>query len=156
MWSIGSWGGAGLGSLFGGLMAQTLGWRWIFFVSVAVALLGLWLVRGTPESKAAGGGAYRFDFAGILVFAVAMLALQVVVTQGSTLGWGSPLVLGLIAVTVIAGIAFFRIESGSDHASSISACRQPHLHRRHHLQLPDQRHGGHALVSRQLVQMVAA
>ncbi|MBB1472942.1 MFS transporter [Luteimonas sp. MC1782] len=116
MWSIGSWGGAGLGSLFGGLMAQTLGWRWIFFFSVAVALLGLWLVRGTPESKAAGGGAYRFDFAGILVFAVAMLALQVVVTQGSALGWGSPLVLGLIAVTVIAGIAFFRIESGSDHA----------------------------------------
>ncbi|WP_233398537.1 MFS transporter [Luteimonas sp. MC1828] len=115
MWSIGSWGGAGLGSLFGGLMAQTLGWRWIFFFSVAVALLGLWLIRGTPESKAGGGGAYRFDFAGILAFSVAMVALQVVVTQGSTLGWGSPLVLGLIAATVIAGIAFFRIESGNDH-----------------------------------------
>ena len=115
MWSIGSWGGAGLGSLFGGFMAQSLGWRWIFFFSVLVALLGLWLVRGTPESKAAGGSDYRFDLPGVLAFAVAMVALQVLVTQGSTLGWASPLALGLAAATVIAGIAFFRIESGNPH-----------------------------------------
>src|SRR3954470_22400633 len=37
LWSIGSWGGGGLGSIFGGYMAQSLGWRWIFFLSVAVA-----------------------------------------------------------------------------------------------------------------------
>jgi DHA2 family multidrug resistance protein-like MFS transporter len=29
-WSIGSWGGSGLCSLFGGLVASSLGWRWIF------------------------------------------------------------------------------------------------------------------------------
>ena len=114
MWSIGSWGGAGLGSLFGGIMAQTLGWRWIFFASAAVAVLGLWLVRGTPESKAGGTGAYRFDYAGVFAFTIAMVALQVVVTQGSTLGWGSPLVLGLAAAAVVAGIAFFKIEAGND------------------------------------------
>lgn len=114
MWSIGSWGGGGLGSLFGGYMAETLGWRWIFFLSVAVALLGLWMVRGTPESKATGDGKYRFDFAGVLAFTVAMLALQVVVTQGSSLGWGSPVVLGLAGATIVATIAFFRIESGND------------------------------------------
>ncbi len=114
MWSTGSWGGGGLGSLFGGYMAQSLGWRWIFFFSVAVAVVGLWLIRGTPESKATGGGKYRFDFAGIAAFTVAMLALQVVVTQGSALGWTSPLGLGLMALTVVAAIAFFRIETGND------------------------------------------
>ena len=116
MWSIGSWGGAGLGSLFGGYMAQTLGWRWIFFSSVAVTLLGLWLIRGTPESKAGSGGTYRFDVAGVLAFTVMMLGLQVVVTQGSSLGWSSALVIGLAVATIVAAIAFFRVESGNDQA----------------------------------------
>jgi DHA2 family multidrug resistance protein-like MFS transporter len=81
---------------------------------VAVAIAGLWLVRGTPESKAGGGGKYSFDFAGVLAFTVAMLALQVLVTQGSAWGWTSPVALGLAAATVVASIAFFRTESGND------------------------------------------
>jgi DHA2 family multidrug resistance protein-like MFS transporter len=113
LWSIGSWGGAGLGALFGGVMAQSLGWRWIFFFSVGVSLLGLWLVRGTPESRSAAKGDYRFDLPGILAFMVAMVALQVLVTQGSSIGWGSPMAIGLAIATVVAAIAFFRIESGN-------------------------------------------
>jgi MFS transporter, DHA2 family, multidrug resistance protein len=30
LWSMGSWGGSGFAALFGGLMAQNVGWRWIF------------------------------------------------------------------------------------------------------------------------------
>ena len=116
MWSIGSWGGSGLCSLFGGLMSENFGWRSIFFVSIAVCLLGLWMMRGTPESKAETHGDYKFDLPGVLSFMVAMIAIQVVVTQGNRLGWGSPLVLGLIAVTVIVGAAFLRIESRSPNA----------------------------------------
>lgn len=115
LWSIGSWGGSGLAALFGGYMAQTAGWRWIFFISVAVSLLGLWLVRGTPESKAAAVAGYRFDLPGVIAFMVAMVALQVLVTQGSTLGWGSVVVIGLAIAFVVAAIAFFRIEAGNPH-----------------------------------------
>lgn len=115
LWSIGSWGGSGVGSLFGGFMAQTLGWRWIFFGSVLVGVLGLWLVRGTPESRAPQKGDYRFDVPGVLAFTFAMLALQVLVTQGGTLGWSSPVAIGLAVVMVVAGLAFFRIEAGNPH-----------------------------------------
>jgi DHA2 family multidrug resistance protein-like MFS transporter len=87
MWSIGSWGGSGLCSLFGGLMSENFGWRSIFFVSVGVCVLGLWMMRGTPESKAQATGHYKFDFPGVLTFMIAMVALQVVVTQGNNLGW---------------------------------------------------------------------
>lgn len=106
-------GRLGLAALLGGFMAQTLGWRWIFLVSVAVASLGLWLVRGTPESKARAGRQHRFDVPGVLTFTVAMVALEVLVTQGSTLGWGSPIALGLAVATLVAGVAFFRIEFGN-------------------------------------------
>ena len=110
-WSIGSWGGSGLCSLFGGLVTQHLGWRYIFFASVVVALVALVLVAGTPESKAARGGAYKFDGFGVVTFMIAMIALQIIVTQGNGLGWLSPATLALVAVALVFGYLFFRAEA---------------------------------------------
>jgi len=64
-WSIGSWGGSGLCSLFGGLVASTLGWRWIFWMSIAVAVLSYFLIKGTPESRMPDAGHSRFDWTGM-------------------------------------------------------------------------------------------
>ena len=111
MWSIGSWGGSGFCSLFGGFVAQNFGWRWIFFASVVIALLGMALMKGMPESKAEGQTSSKFDLAGVLTFMVAMIALQILVTQGNNLGWTSPSSLSLAAVTLVFGWLFFRIES---------------------------------------------
>jgi DHA2 family multidrug resistance protein-like MFS transporter len=109
-WSIGSWGGSGLSALFGGLVAGSLGWRSIFYASVVVAIIGLMLIHGTPESKAASQTHSKFDFAGVICFMIAMVALEIFATQGNKLGWTSSYALILIAVTVIFGILFFRIE----------------------------------------------
>lgn len=111
MWSIGSWGGSGLCSLFGGLMQNSFGWRAIFLSSIAVSLLGMFLMQGAPESKAAGQEGKKTDIFGVLAFMVAMVALQIVVTQGNKLGWTSPLILSLGAVAVAFGALFFRIEA---------------------------------------------
>lgn len=116
MWSIGSWGGSGLCALFGGLMSQHFGWRSIFWVAIAVSVLGLWMMRGAPESKAETTGEYKFDLSGVLVFMVTMVALQVLVTQGNKLGWTSPIDLGLLAATVAFGWLFFRIEDKASNA----------------------------------------
>jgi len=53
---------------------------------------------------------------GIATFMVAMIALQVLLTQGTTLGWLSPASLGLLVVAIVVGILFFRVESGNEHA----------------------------------------
>jgi MFS transporter, DHA2 family, multidrug resistance protein len=111
MWSIGSWGGSGFCSLFGGFVAQNFGWRWIFFASVVIALLGMALMKGMPESRAEDQTSTKFDLAGILTFMVAMIALQILVTQGNSLGWTNPWVVSLAAISVIFGWLFFRIES---------------------------------------------
>lgn len=52
LWSMGSWGGSGFAALFGGLMAANIGWRWTFFGAVILSIIGLFMMRGTPESKA--------------------------------------------------------------------------------------------------------
>jgi DHA2 family multidrug resistance protein-like MFS transporter len=116
MWSIGSWGGSGLCSLVGGLMSHNFGWRSIFWVAIAVSVLGLWMMRGAPESKAETKGEYKFDLSGVLAFMVTMVALQVLVTRGNKLGWTSPIGLGLLAATVVFGWLFFRIEDKASNA----------------------------------------
>ena len=115
LWSMGSWGGSGFAALFGGLVAENLGWRWIFLAGAAISVVGLLMVRGTPESRVEGGR-YVPDVKGIATFMVAMVALQVLVTLGGTLGWTSPASLGLLATTLVVGYLFVRVETGNPNA----------------------------------------
>lgn len=116
LWSMGSWGGAGFAALFGGLMAENVGWRWIFFASAAVSVLGMLMVRGTPESKAEAKRDYKFDTVGVLTFMIALIALEVFATQGAGFGWTSATSLGLLAVGIVFGVMFFRAESHNANA----------------------------------------
>ncbi|MFC4025761.1 MFS transporter [Oceanobacillus longus] len=115
-WSIGSWGGSGLTSFFGGLVATSMGWRWIFIFSIIVALLALWLIKDVPESKAKTTGSFKFDFGGLGIFIITMLALNVLITQGAGFGWTSPITIGLAVVTVIGIISFIKYESKRENA----------------------------------------
>jgi MFS transporter, DHA2 family, multidrug resistance protein len=111
LWSMGSWGGSGFCALFGGLVAQNIGWRFIFFASALISVIGMWMIKDTPESKAPKSGEKKkLDIAGIITFMIVMIALQVLVSQGSQLGWTSAISLILAAVIIVFGIAFFRIE----------------------------------------------
>ena len=112
-WSIGSWGGSGSAALFGGFIASTIGWRWIFWMSIAVAVASFLLLRDAPESKASSGETRGFDWVGFATFIIAMVAVNVVIGQGSALGWTSPVVIALAGVFVVAAIAFFWVEIGN-------------------------------------------
>ena len=115
LWSMGSWGGSGFASLFGGLMAG-IGWRYIFFAAAALSVIGLMMIKGTPESKAGTTGNKKADFAGIITFMLAMIALQLLVSKGSEFGWTSPTGIMLIVGTLIFALLFFRIEKGREGA----------------------------------------
>lgn len=116
LWSMGSWGGSGFAALFGGLMAQNLGWRSIFFAGASISVIGLLMVRGTPESRAEARAGYKFDLGGVVTFMIAMVALQIFATQGASFGWVSWPSLTLLALAVLFGVIFFRIESGNANA----------------------------------------
>jgi DHA2 family multidrug resistance protein-like MFS transporter len=112
MWSIGSWGGSGLAAIFGGFLASSFNWRVIFYVSIVVSVIAIALLWGTPESRAEGGAHRRFDVGGLAIFMVTVLALMIVLIFGRQLGWGSALTLGLAAVAVVGGVAFYFYERG--------------------------------------------
>lgn len=112
-WSIGSWGGSGLSALFGGLVASALGWRWIFWISILVAIASFLLIKGTPESKVESAQESRFDWFGFAAFIIAMVAVNIVIGQGAALGWLSPVIIALAVVFILAAVVFFRLESGN-------------------------------------------
>jgi DHA2 family multidrug resistance protein-like MFS transporter len=113
-WSIGSWGGSGLSALFGGLVASSLGWRWIFWISILVGVVSFLLIKGTPESKVqSSGSGGQFDWSGFAAFIAAMIAVNIVIGQGSALGWLSPVIIALAVVFVISAVVFFKVESGN-------------------------------------------
>lgn len=114
-WSIGSWGGSGVCSFAGGAIATYMGWKWIFIISIVFALLAMWLIKDTPESKAERSGSYRFDYIGLTIFAVTMLALNLLITRGQDYGV-SLLTLGLVAVTVVGLFLFIRVEKNKSNA----------------------------------------
>ena len=109
-WSIGSWGGSGVCSFAGGAIATYMGWKWIFVFSIVFAVLAMFLIKDVPESKVENANPAKFDYSGLVAFIITMLALNLVITRGADFGWTSLLTLGLIAVTVIGIIVFFKIE----------------------------------------------
>lgn len=119
-WSIGSWGGSGVCTLFGGLMATNFGWRSIFIISIILTILAMFLMKHTPETKAEPIGnkplePKKFDVIGLIILVICMLSINVIITQTSNYGLMSPLILGLIAVFVISLIVFVMYENRIKH-----------------------------------------
>ncbi|MDA5421103.1 MFS transporter [Staphylococcus aureus] len=115
-WSIGSWGGSGICTLFGGLMATYIVWRSIFIVSILLTLLSMYLIKHTPETKAEPvkslkGETKKFDVIGLIILVVTMLSLNVIITQTSHFGLVSPMILSLIVIFILSLIGFVYYEN---------------------------------------------
>ncbi len=112
--ALGWWGGisgVGLaaGPVLGGLLVDTVGWRWVFLVAVPVAAISALLVlAGTAPSTR--GADRRNDPWGQLAAAVALaaasVALMTPVRNGGSLG----VVVSASAVAIIASATFVAIE----------------------------------------------
>ncbi len=117
VYSMGSWGGSALSSIFGGIIASTIGWRWVYWISIAIAVISYLLIAGTPESKNPPSNKKAgFDIAGIITFMVGMLAINILINQGGNIGWLSPMILGLGLLSVITFIIFYKIEKNKEDA----------------------------------------
>jgi EmrB/QacA subfamily drug resistance transporter len=99
--AIGIWAalaaiGIGLGPLAGGLLIEWFDWSAVFLVNVPVALAAVLLgIRLVPESRDPRPGA--FDVAGATLSTAGFTVLVYAVIEAPEEGWGSGLILGLLA-----------------------------------------------------------
>lgn len=95
-----------IGPVIGGLITDTIGWRWVFFVNVPVAVVAaLFIVRYLP-SKAQGRVA-PIDYLGSALLVAGVVPLLLALTWGGVdYPWTSPLILGLLAGSLALLTAF--------------------------------------------------
>src|SRR5690625_3145766 len=97
-------------------MAQNLHWRWIFIAAAVISVIGMLMVRGTPESKAKTQSNAKFDYPGVIAFMIMMVALQFYATQCDSFGWTSMASMTFLALGIICGVLFIRIEMKAPNA----------------------------------------
>jgi EmrB/QacA subfamily drug resistance transporter len=116
--ALGIWGGIGgvgatSGLLIGGPVTEGLGWEWVFFINVPVALALLALGPALlPESRAPVAPRV-YDVAGAVTITVAVVLLVYAVSEAPDAGWFAVQTIGSIAAAVALIASFVRIEARS-------------------------------------------
>jgi EmrB/QacA subfamily drug resistance transporter len=96
------------GPVVGGILVDTLSWRYIFVVNVVPVALTLYLMRGLrPRDHGTGGGV---DFLGAALGTVGLAGTVFALIEQSDFGWGSPVVWAPFVVGVLSLAAFFVAE----------------------------------------------
>src|ERR1700749_4859965 len=98
-----------VGPLVGGALTDGLGWQSVFLVNVPVgiATIGVtyWKLRESRDPNAS-----RIDWGGVVTFSGALLVLVLALVRGNAEGWGSPLILSLLAGAAVLMAGFVTIE----------------------------------------------
>jgi len=112
--ALGIWGATtgasvAVGPLVGGVLVEHVSWQSIFYVNLPIGLAAIVVtlrtVRETKDPDAA-----RIDIPGVVTFSAALFALVFALVRGNTEGWGSALILGLLALSAVLLVAFVAVE----------------------------------------------
>jgi len=118
--AIGSWSGwsgiaSAAGPLVGGYLLSVASWRWIFLINVPLAAVTIGVsLRWVPESRDPSTAGH-LDLVGAGLAVVALAGVTFGLIQGPTDGWGSPVVVGMLAVGLAASLGFVAAERRERH-----------------------------------------
>ena len=110
--ALGAWAavsglGGAAGVLFGGLLTEGPGWRWVLFVNVpfsAIALVGAFLLLRKERSSPAPLA--NFDAVGAFLVTGGMLLLVYALVKAPDVGWGATRTIVELAVAAVTLTAF--------------------------------------------------
>jgi EmrB/QacA subfamily drug resistance transporter len=98
-----------IGPLVGGAITSGLGWRWVFFLNVPIGAAAIAMTFAKlRESR--DPNATRIDWLGLIGFSTALLLLVLALVRGNSEGWGSALIVSLLAASAVVFAAFVMIE----------------------------------------------
>lgn len=108
-------GAIAVGPLIGGIITETAGWEWIFFVNVPIGIGAIALtLRKVAESRDPHD--YGIDWAGVVTFSGSLFLLVLSLIKGNELGWSSTRIVAQLGTALVLLIAFFWIEARRSHA----------------------------------------
>ena len=102
-------GGASVGLILGGVITQTLSWRWCLYVNVLIAvptvLVALRLLENHPPE-----GRARIDVPGVLLACGGLFTLVYGFSNAETHSWTAPLTIASLTASVVLLVAFVLVE----------------------------------------------
>jgi EmrB/QacA subfamily drug resistance transporter len=98
-----------VGPLVGGALTDSLGWAWIFYLNVPAGVAAL-AVTQLKLQDSRDPNATRVDWAGMATFSGALVLLVLALLRGNAEGWGSRLIVSLLAGSAALLIAFVAIQ----------------------------------------------
>jgi EmrB/QacA subfamily drug resistance transporter len=93
--------GVSVGPTVGGILTQTLSWRWIFYVNVPIGALvvpAAWRLL----TERAGRAPRQFDLPGTVLLAAGVVGINIGLSFGDEWGWTSARLLGTLAGALLA------------------------------------------------------
>jgi EmrB/QacA subfamily drug resistance transporter len=117
--ALGAWGAVAgsagaAGVLLGGVLTDGLGWEWVLWVNVPVALIVAALTPGLIDESRSESATRRFDLLGAAAVTAGLSLLVYAIVDAAEAGWGSTQTLGLVGVAALLLAAFVAIELRSD------------------------------------------
>ena len=106
LWGVGAVMGPILGPVLGGLIAESLNWRWAFFMMVPIGALTTVLAvaaLGNQEHGTSG----RLGTIGFVALAVCMSSAQLMMDRGHRLDWFDSFEIIVEATLVVVGVCIF-------------------------------------------------
>ena len=105
-----------IGPTIGGYLTENWGWQYIFYVNLVPGALMLGMLWFSLEAKPMKLALLREgDWPGIITMAIGLSALQTVLEEGNKDDWfGSPFIVRLSVIAVIALALFFWVELTTD------------------------------------------
>jgi EmrB/QacA subfamily drug resistance transporter len=98
-----------VGPLIGGVLTDGLGWQSVFLVNVPVGIATIavtyWKLRESRDPNVS-----RIDWGGVVTFSAALLLSVFALVRGNDEGWGSTLIVSLLAGAAALMAAFIAIE----------------------------------------------
>lgn len=101
-----------VGPSLGGIMTDSLGWRSVFYVNLPIGILAILMIWQTlPANLSPRAANARIDWAGAATITLGISSLLLAVEWGGgQYAWGSPQILGLLAVGLAALGGFLAVE----------------------------------------------
>jgi len=98
-----------IGPLLGGLLTETVGWEWVFFINlpIAAATLIMVAVARPPNVRQP---ARRFDPIGLALLVPGIAAVVLGLSQSVEWGWGDPRTIALFAASWVLLVTFVLFE----------------------------------------------
>jgi EmrB/QacA subfamily drug resistance transporter len=111
VWAAVSGIGGAAGVLFGGLLTEGPGWRWVLFVNVPFSLVAFVGAFALLKKERMRARLASFDALGALLVTGGMLLLVYTLVKAPDVGWGATRTIGGLAVAGLTLVAFVANEA---------------------------------------------